>query len=304
MSNSRKFLAKVVTPDQIAAALSNLEAGRILIVNDNGKARMIAGLGDQLPKNLNYIGESIYTNPNPTTVEAFGIPKNTILQGKGSAEILDQMLNQYQKVSLTSLSSSIVEIEVGDSLTGNIELTPSVANYNNLRDTNKALASSSPIIFPDTFFDPSAKAVLALNSYSSNTIRTIRLTVTIYGKGGETSSRTVNLTFKAKMYWGSLELNQLTSEADIKSLSNNDLVAARKGTFTFGAGYPYLVFPTLVSLSGIGFTDIDLTTGKELLPYAFSRKSDITFSNGFINVTHAVYRADNYMTGTTKCKVS
>lgn len=303
MSFFTKAIFKVIDKIVADASTRNLEKGRlILIVDDNGKVRMKAGVGDKKPSQLNYIGDSYYSSPNPTTIELGGIAKSSILQDKSSDEILQMMLEKYLTVELSSLSTSINQKEIGDPMSGSISLTCQVTNSSNLRDVDKAFIDST--ILNNSFFNPLVTTSFNLNGFVSNVIQSIPIKVTIYGKKGESSSRTVHIPYRAKMYWGSSELPVLSTKSQVQALQNNNLISSRQGTFTLPAGYPYIVIPKVIPLSGIGFTDIDVNTGKELFSYAMIRQSDLQFSNGFINVDHAVYRAENYMTGTTKCKIS
>jgi hypothetical protein len=274
------------------------------IVETTASGEKILRIGDgaRLVKDLEPIN-SIYQSDTPTTVSFQGIPAGSVLKGVDSREILRRILSPYQAVVLNSASVTPNTFEIGQTITGNLSVTCSVSNSANL-NPGASYITSNPLLFAQQSINPLVPATIAITTPRTyNDPISLQVTVTAVGQGGELSARNATISVLAPVYFGTSVLEQITNATQLATLTKS-LRSSRTGTYNFaGGGYTHFLVCNKISVSGIGFVDIDITTGNPLFTYAMQAMPDLSVSNGYITITLKCYRSVNFINAATRMQV-
>ena len=273
----------------------------VVVVTDTGTV-VIAGDGSKTIAQLfalTSLGSVTYPYDEDSTISVGGIPVGYDLYNKQLADLWQKMLVVYQNVSISSLSHNIGTLEVGYPVSGNKNISFSIANAGNLAAGNSATLYSSPALFSAFSFNPSTSPqVVAFNGYVFNAVASATITMQVTGQQAEVASRNTNVNWYAPIYYGSTALTSITTEAQIKALAVKTLKGSAPGTYSFTGGRSCICIPTLLAEPPLpNFIDND--TG---LVYAFDKLSNVTLNNGAINLTMRVYLS-NFINGPTTLKI-
>ena len=282
------------------------EYGRLLVYKmPNGKIRLKIGSGNKTPSDLNYIGDGVVIKQGLTTAAFGSIPAGSDLFGQGFDEVIEAAAYAYQDVVLSNITINQSDIELGQDVNSTITLNCTINNSSNLEAGATAIVSSSPSIFTPQSFDPSSQYIINGVSGSFDEQTDIVISVTILGKNGETSINTKTIQVSPKIWTGSSALAVIPDFTALKALGTSKLARTRQGTYTFSNNYSHFAIPSTINTSGIGFIDVDINTGADLLNYATDVKQDLVVVSDYgIQVTYKMWRSSYPFGGTTKCRIT
>ena len=282
-----------------------LEFGRIIIERTtSGKIRIKVGDGTKKFLDLNYIGEAIIEQTDPTTIAVGGINAGEDWLGKGADEFIAKLAWAYQDVVLNSFTVNQSNVELGQPFNSTMLVSCNIGNIGNLAAGNSGLVYSTPSIFTAQQFDPRSQYTVTGISGLFTTVTNVVITVEITGANGEVSTKTKTIQVSPRMWWGSSALETITNYTELQALINNRLDRDRYGDYTFVNNFSHIGFPSQFSLIGIGFVDLDISTNEELFGYAIDAKPQLVIINDYgVQVTYNMYRSTYPFGGITKCRV-
>jgi len=301
----KAFLPDRGTSQALNVDTTLLEFGRLVVEQTaSGKIRLKIGKGNARFSDVNYVGESIVTRSDPTTVPFGGIPVGTVLEGKGFDAVLDEAAYAYQNVSINSIVINQPDVELGQPINDTILLTVNINNIANLELGASALVYASDSIFTAQQFDPRSQYVITGVAGSFSTITDLVISVQIVGLQGEVDTKNITVKVSPRIYSGSNALDTLTTIAELQALTNNRLARTRQGDHLMSTGYSYIAIPSDIDINNIGFTDLNIATDAELLDYAMDAQQDIVGLNTYgVQITHKMFRSTYSFGGITKFRV-
>lgn len=299
-------------PDRGTSAALNADAitldfGRIVIEKHaSGQMRMKVGRdGTKTFANEVYLNDNIITRADATT-KAFGdIPAGTVLTDKSVREAFNDAYWAYQNVVLSNLYTSPSKLEIGFELSGNLLITSTISNSDNLALGDAATIDST--LVANGAFDPRLPLTIAAIATTKNIPTDEPITVELTGLESETSQKSINFQWLPRILHLVDTSEDMTTEATILAAAGGGSILSNSRTRDYdfdGGGYSHIYIPSFISIANIGFTDIDVNTGLPLFNYAMQQQSDVVINNGQISVTLQYFRSVNQFTAATRFRVS
>ncbi len=278
--------------------------GNVVIARlPDNRYQMFITDGQRQMRNLPQLSH-VYPFDQPTTVKVGGINAGSVLKDLDVADVLQQILSEYQAVVLNSFTVSPSSREIGQALSGTIQVVCNVTNLQNVNPGASTIISSGPSLFSEQQINPATPNVISVTSHTKNTPGNVTITVTVRGINGESSARNVSLPWFAPIVFGSHPDLTIDTQTQYNQLTGKKLQNARQSVNNFpGGGYSHLLIPKTISISGIGFIDIDIATGNPLFTYGMQQQTDRTFNNGFVDVNFWYFRSTNFQNAATRMQV-
>lgn len=242
-----------------------------------------------------------YTNLTPTPVSIGGIPAGSTFDNMTMQEMWDALLYPYQTPVFSSFTSSMsTPIEVGATIpAGSVTFLWNTTNSSNI--------AANSIKIDDITAGNNLAAGLAntgTTAISISEITNVMATshqwkITATNTKGAFLSRTLNVYWQWKIYYGESALTDLT-ETDVEALRVGTLAANVSGNYSFNAGeYKWICYPTSF---GLKTTFKDASTNFDVAMQPALTKS-ITNSQG-VATNYYCHRTVNKLGGSITIAIS
>lgn len=286
------------------------EAGYILdeITGEVTGMKVGPGLWNDLEK----IGTDVYPYADMVTNpigDATGV-----LQDQTLSAIIKKMLSPYQAPTITLLTnnassgggfSAAVVREIGQSLAGPVQITFNLSNQANLSGATPINVTAGgtfsnegdvAFVLPISLLLP-----VALNP---GVTTTVTIAVKATHQQGQTSAVNTTIAFYPKIMWGSSVLSSVDA-VQFMAISNKGTIVsnAHKRDYSFpGNGYSWLAIPSMLSATGLVFTDV--TNPNLPANYSMESKGTISINNGVATYNYDLYRSTYNLISSTVLRVA
>ena len=282
----------------------SLKKKALVIDYTDGKSKSIAlptGGGSTTVYQNGGGGTETYTNFTPTAVSIGGIPAGSTFDNMTMQEMWDALLYPYQTPVFSSFTSSMsTPIEVGGTIpAGSVTFLWNTTNSSNI--------AANSIKIDDITAGNTLAAGLAntgTTAISISEITNVMATshqwkITATNTKGAFLSRTLNVYWQWKIYYGESALTDLT-ETDVEALRVGTLAANVSGNYSFNAGeYKWICYPTSF---GLKTTFKDASTNFDVAMQPALTKS-ITNSQG-VATNYYCHRTVNKLGGSITIAIS
>lgn len=260
-----------------------------------------AKVGPGLWNSLDYIEFAYWDDVNPVNSpigDATGV-----LQGKSLKEILDLMLNPYVAPVFSGVLNDAGSVfaaesilEIGQTLSGNVNVQYSLSNQANLVGATPINITSLPSVFSNEGNFAVGSQALALTAPLTPSVVTDYVITLIATHTNGTSTDTTNFKFVPRILTG-VSQNSTILPSEWVNLSNKASYVSDvfERDYTFGAiGYHYLAIPSMLSPGAPVFTDV--TNPNAPGPYGFDYIGQQTINNGVGSYAYETYRSTYLIT--------
>lgn len=288
-----KFLSG--TKAQIEASTVVPQKGQPVAEVETGKIRLKVGDGVTQIRNLNYIGNTVYSDATPTTITLGGITKASNLKGLDLEAIIKLLLTPYQAVSIASVVHTIPDFEVGYTATGTATFTVVVNNSSNLKTgvsnfiydpAQELIGNGSGAIGSTLVLNYPLKPAIR------KTVSNIPVWIQLYGINGELPKSTIYAYWKGRVYYASRSYSYLPTATEIKAMGST-LKSSAVGTYGFTSGYGYICIPVLNNEGGTIMASPAINNFRDPvtnLNFAVVYLGTKTVNNTKMDITYHVYR--------------
>lgn len=295
----RYFQAPSFTEAQWSARNPYLRKGETgYVLDSNG---LVSGMkvGPGLWNDLELLGSDLYpysdTVTNPIG-DATGILQDTTI-----SSILKKMLSPYQAPAITNLtnnsssgggfSSSVIR-EIGQSLSGPVQVKFTLSNQVNILG-----ASPVNITAGGTFSNEGNHAftlpisLLLPSPLNPGVTTLVTISVKVAHTNGFSNIATTSIAFYPKAMWGSSALASVDATQFMAITNKGTRISnGYKTDYSFpGNGYSWLALPSMLSPTGLVFTDV--TNPNLPANYAMESKGTISINNGVATYNYDLYRS-------------
>lgn len=253
--------------------------------------------------NLPYSNSNIFDEEVITTTQVFGLQSGTNLQGLDIKEVIKQLVTPYQIPVLSNLrNNNNVEtrFEIGTPLPANVNLTWVLSNLDNANQNGTVSASSSAFTnLGAVNIKNQSFNLVSVNGFTS----TIPSTLSINLQGTNTNNQTITQTqtlikWLGRIRWGSRSVNNITTQANINNLANNQLKENINSTeYQFESGFCFICIPSFLVPGNIN--DLKFRDASTGLRFPFLRQDEfgfpatISYNNGNATFNYTIFRSVN-----------
>ena len=282
----------------------SLKKKALVIDYTDGKSKSIAlptGGGGTAVYQTGGGGTETYTNLTPTAVSIGGIPAGSTFDNMTMQEMWDALLYPYQTPIFSSFTSSMsTPIEVGSTIpAGSVTFLWNTTNSSNIAANSikiDDITAGNTLASGLANTGTTAISILAITNVMA-TSHQWKITAT--NTKGAFLSRTLNVYWQWKIYYGESALTDLT-ETDVEALRVGTLAANVSGNYSFNAGeYKWICYPTSF---GLKTTFKDASTNFDVAMQPALTKS-ITNSQG-VATNYYCYRTVNKLGGSITIAIS
>lgn len=220
---------------------------------------------------------------------------NQVMKWNGSTWVPGSITNATEfsfLVTAFSVTPGTTPVEIGSGTwktAGNLTFAATYQNSTGMTGASIQISGTGVTAWASalSLSSPYTSGTSALDTLyptpGSGSYRTMTFTIT-GTRGAEAPTRTVNIAFANRRYWGTSTKSSGYTEADVEGLGSNELTTTRlKSSFTATAGSgAYVIFATPFMLGAATF--VDNATG-----FAFSMATPET-----VSVTNASGYTENY----------
>lgn len=179
-----------------------------------------------------------YTNSTPIPKELGGFSKGTTFVNKTNKEMWDGLLYPYIAPSVTVLSTTKTQLEVGDTLSSPISITWNTSEQSKI--VNTAIYFDNTLLEENLNTSGTKSFAITPVKLTSQGSKTIKCEIT--DEKSNKYSKTANINWVNLYYLGNSTKKTLT-EDDVKTFNKfNDNRISSEFTIT-GSGYKYICYP-------------------------------------------------------------
>lgn len=269
-------------------------------------------VGPGLWNDLDLLGSDLYPYADVVT-NPIGDAAGT-LQDTTIASVLKKMLSPYQVPVITGLTnnastgggySSAVVREIGQSLTGPVNITFTVSNSSNLSGASPVNVTAGGVFSNEGNFANTLPISLTLGSaLNPLTTTTVTISVKVTHLNGTSSTVTTTIAFHPKTMWGVSSLTNVTAEQFMAIANRSSRISnGYKTNYSFGGnGYSWLAIPAMLSPTNLVFTDV--TNANLPANYSMESKGVISINNGVATYSYNLYRSTYNLISPTILRVA
>lgn len=240
---------------------------------------------------------------------------NQVMKWNGSTWVPGSITNATEfsfLVTAFSVTPGTTPVEIGSGTwktAGNLTFSATYQNSSGMTAASIQISGTGVTAWASalSLSSPYTSGTSALDTLyptpGSGSYRTMTFTIT-GTRGAEAPTRTVNIAFANRRYWGTSTKSSGYTEADVEGLGSNELTTTRlKSSFTANAptgSNLYIIFATPVFLGAATF--VDNVTGLQFSMQAPETVS-VTNASGYTENYH-VYRSTNANLGSVDVKVN
>lgn len=240
---------------------------------------------------------------------------NQVMKWNGSTWVPGSITNATEfsfLVTAFSVTPSTTPVEIGSGTwktAGNLTFSATYQNSSGMTAASIQISGTGVTAWASalSLSSPYTSGTSALDTLyptpGSGSYRTMTFTIT-GTRGAEAPTRTVNIAFANRRYWGTSTKSSGYTEADVEGLGSNELTTTRlKSSFTANAptgSNLYIIFATPVFLGAATF--VDNVTGLQFSMQAPETVS-VTNASGYTE-NYYVYRSTNANLGSVDVKVN
>ena len=278
---------------------------RALIVDyTDGKSKSIAlptGGGGTAVYQTGGGGTETYTNLTPTAVSIGGIPAGSTFDNMTMQEMWDALLYPYQTPIFSSFTSSMsTPIEVGGTIpAGSVTFLWNTTNSSNIAANSIKIDDITAGNTLASGLANTGTTAISISAITNVMATSHQWKITATNTKGAFLSRTLNVYWQWKIYYGESALTDLT-ETDVEALRVGTLAANVSGNYSFNAGeYKWICYPTSF---GLKTTFKDASTNFDVAMQPALTKS-ITNSQG-VATNYYCHRTVNKLGGSITIAIS
>lgn len=305
MSNKQRVIKFVRHPAFTAAQLSArnpyLEVGEVVFELNNANLASKFKVGPGVWNELLYFEDELFTSTSISN--PIGDAKNNIA-GKSAIQILDLMLNPYQIPVISNVLNNagggfgnIKTLEIGQSVSGAINVSYVVSNPTNLQGSTPIIVSAGGIFNNEGTFANSGTIILNLaNALNPSSIINYNIQLSgIHAKGSITPVIT-SFNWAPKIIWGTTAVLN-PSASDINALTQKQTITSvnYKRDYVFNtSGYCVVAIPFMLNPTSMIFTDV--TDPNAPAGFSMEDLGNITINNGVGTYTYKILRSSFLIT--------
>ena len=278
---------------------------RVLTVEyTDGKSKSIAlptGGGGTAVYQTGGGGTETYTNLTPTAVSIGGIPAGSTFDNMTMQEMWDALLYPYQTPVFSSFTSSMsTPIEVGGTIpAGSVTFLWNTTNSSNIAANSIKIDDITAGNTLASGLANTGTTAISISEITNVMATSHQWKITATNTKGAFLSRTLNVYWQWKIYYGESALTDLT-ETDVEALRVGTLAANVSGNYSFNAGeYKWICYPTSF---GLKTTFKDASTNFDVAMQPALTKS-ITNSQG-VSTNYYCHRTVNKLGGSITIAIS
>lgn len=278
---------------------------RVLTVEyTDGKSKSIAlptGGGSTTVYQNGGGGTETYTNFTPTAVSIGGIPAGSTFDNMTMQEMWDALLYPYQTPVFSSFTSSMsTPIEVGGTIpAGSVTFLWNTTNSSNIAANSIKIDDITAGNTLASGLANTGTTAISISAITNVMATSHQWKITATNTKGAFLSRTLNVYWQWKIYYGESALTDLT-ETDVEALRVGTLAANVSGNYSFNAGeYKWICYPTSF---GLKTTFKDASTNFDVAMQPALTKS-ITNSQG-VATNYYCHRTVNKLGGSITIAIS
>lgn len=278
---------------------------RVLTVEyTDGKSKSIAlptGGGSTTVYQNGGGGTETYTNFTPTAVSIGGIPAGSTFDNMTMQEMWDALLYPYQTPVFSSFTSSMsTPIEVGGTIpAGSVTFLWNTTNSSNIAANSIKIDDITAGNTLASGLANTGTTAISISAITNVMATSHQWKITATNTKGAFLSRTLNVYWQWKIYYGESALTDLT-ETDVEALRVGTLAANVSGNYSFNAGeYKWICYPTSF---GLKTTFKDASTNFDVAMQPALTKS-ITNSQG-VSTNYYCHRTVNKLGGSITIAIS
>lgn len=246
-------------------------------------------------------GTETYTNLTPTAVSIGGIPAGSTFDNMTMQEMWDALLYPYQTPIFSSFTSSMsTPIEVGSTIpAGSVTFLWNTTNSSNIAANSIKIDDITAGNTLASGLANTGTTAISISAITNVMATSHQWKITATNTKGAFLSRTLNVYWQWKIYYGESALTDLT-ETDVEALRVGTLAANVSGNYSFNAGeYKWICYPTSF---GLKTTFKDASTNFDVAMQPALTKS-ITNSQG-VATNYYCHRTVNKLGGSITITIS
>ena len=282
----------------------SLKKKALVIDYTDGKSKSIAlptGGGGTAVYQTGGGGTETYTNLTPTAVSIGGIPAGSTFDNMTMQEMWDALLYPYQTPIFSSFTSSMsTPIEVGSTIpAGSVTFLWNTTNSSNIAANSIKIDDITAGNNLASGLANTGTTAISISEITNVMATSHQWKITATNTKGAFLSRTLNVYWQWKIYYGESALTDLT-ETDVEALRVGTLAANVSGNYSFNAGeYKWICYPTSF---GLKTTFKDASTNFDVAMQPALTKS-ITNSQG-VSTNYYCHRTVNKLGGSITIAIS
>ena len=282
----------------------SLKKKALVIDYTDGKSKSIAlptGGGGTAVYQTGGGGTETYTNLTPTAVSIGGIPAGSTFDNMTMQEMWDALLYPYQTPVFSSFTSSMsTPIEVGSTIpAGSVTFLWNTTNSSNIAANSIKIDDITAGNTLASGLANTGTTAISISEITNVMATSHQWKITATNTKGAFLSRTLNVYWQWKIYYGESALTDLT-ETDVEALRVGTLAANVSGNYSFNAGeYKWICYPTSF---GLKTTFKDASTNFDVAMQPALTKS-ITNSQG-VSTNYYCHRTVNKLGGSITIAIS
>ena len=282
----------------------SLKKKALVIDYTDGKSKSIAlptGGGGTAVYQTGGGGTETYTNLTPTAVSIGGIPAGSTFDNMTMQEMWDALLYPYQTPIFSSFTSSMsTPIEVGSTIpAGSVTFLWNTTNSSNIAANSIKIDDITAGNTLASGLANTGTTAISISEITNVMATSHQWKITATNTKGAFLSRTLNVYWQWKIYYGESALTDLT-ETDVEALRVGTLAANVSGNYSFNAGeYKWICYPTSF---GLKTTFKDASTNFDVAMQPALTKS-ITNSQG-VSTNYYCHRTVNKLGGSITIAIS
>ena len=282
----------------------SLKKKALVIDYTDGKSKSIAlptGGGGTAVYQTGGGGTETYTNLTPTAVSIGGIPAGSTFDNMTMQEMWDALLYPYQTPIFSSFTSSMsTPIEVGGTIpAGSVTFLWNTTNSSNIAANSIKIDDITAGNTLASGLANTGTTAISISEITNVMATSHQWKITATNTKGAFLSRTLNVYWQWKIYYGESALTDLT-ETDVEALRVGTLAANVSGNYSFNAGeYKWICYPTSF---GLKTTFKDASTNFDVAMQPALTKS-ITNSQG-VSTNYYCHRTVNKLGGSITIAIS
>lgn len=216
--------------------------------------------------------------------------------------------------SAFAISGVSADNEVGYTMAaGSHTFTWSISNAGNVQ-ANSITILKDGVSIASGLANDGTQAVDIGSAITNNTVASVVFTIRATNTNGVTFSRAFTVNWKGRIYYGTSSADSITTEAAVEALANeyldNNRTANNLG-FSNAGDYSFIVIPTVIDQSGIGF--LDPNTNFDYGMYrqdnafidggSYGYQVSVTNTHGLV-LTYNIYRSENQLNNPTTANIT
>lgn len=278
--------------------------GEVAFIKDGSGMVTNSKIGPGYYANLPLFGGGNYPYVDAVTNE-IGDAKG-VLFGKSQFEILRLMLNPYQTPIMSAVRNNMGAVggpfanqqikEIGSALSGNLLVQYNISYAVNLIAGTPINVNSSGV-FNDGNFANGQIILTPTMTINPTLVTNIEIELKAQHTNGYSNIASTFLSWYPRLIWGSSELADLTSGADVNALLSKGTILRNTPNYDYQmsrVGYHWIAIPGMLSPNNPSFTDV--TDPNAPSNVSFIAKGSMLVNNGVGNYNYQLYRSQFYIT--------